>query len=146
MTPESQTTAPLADEFELEAGHAEAIELVTSALADSGFGVLTRIDVHDVFKAKLDFDFRPYTILGACNPHMARRALEARADVGLLLPCNVVVEDTGTGRTTVRIGKPTTLMGVSDLPSDPELGTVAVEVAAKLEVVAESLRAGVLGA
>lgn len=141
MTPEQTITSPLADEFELAVGHGRAIELVTEALAGSGFGVLTRIDVHDVFKAKLDLGFRPYTILGACNPHMARRALEARADVGLLLPCNVVVEEVAAGRSMVRIGKPTTLMDVGDLPTDPALGAVAVQVAEKLTAVAASLKA-----
>ena len=141
MSAESTATEPLAYEFELAVDHDEAIDLVSDALAGSGFGVLTRIDVHDVFRAKLDIQFRPYTILGTCNPHIARRALEARADVGLLLPCNVVVEEVAPGRTLVRIGKPTTLMGVGDLPNDPTLSSVAVEVAEKLEAVAGSLRA-----
>lgn len=133
-------TSTLADELELEADLSEAIDAVTAALATEGFGVLTRIDVHDVFKAKLDLNFRPYSILGACNPHMARRALETRSDVGLLLPCNVVVEETGPGRVTVRIGRPATLMDVADLPSTPGLNEVAKEVSDKLRRVADTLR------
>ena len=135
------TAAPLAENVDLALRLDQAIERVTEALVSEGFGVLTRIDVHTVMKAKLDFDFRPYTILGACNPPIARRALEIRGDVGLLLPCNIVVEEIDPGRTRVRIGKPTTLMNVGDLASDPRLGAVASEVATKLEAVARELRA-----
>ncbi len=138
----NEVASELADELELATDLASAIEAVTGALASEGFGVLTRIDVHDVFKAKLDLDFRPYSILGACNPHMARRALETRSDVGLLLPCNVVVEETAPGMVAVRIGRPTTLMDVADLPSTPGLNEVAREVSEKLGRVAAALRTG----
>lgn len=131
--------APLADELELAAGRDEAIARVTEALKTEGFGVLTRIDIDAVMKTKLDVDLRPYTILGACNPPIAKRALEIRGDVGLLLPCNIVVEETEPGRSRVRIGKPTTLMNVGDLASNEELGAVAVEVAQKLDHVRDSL-------
>ena len=129
----------LADHVTLRLPLDRAIERVTEVLATEGFGVLTRIDVHEVMKAKLDRTHRPYTILGACNPQMAWRALEVRPDVGLLLPCNVVVEEAEPGRSTVRIGKPTTLMDVGDLAASEELGAVAAEVAAKLEAVADRL-------
>ena len=138
-----ETTMPpaLADDVQLTLGFDAAIEAVTEALASEGFGVLTRADVSHVLEAKLGVDFRPYTILGACNPPLAKRALDARPDVGLLLPCNVVVEAVEPGRVMVRIGKPTTLMNVGDLPATPELGEVAVEVAEKLERVRDRLDA-----
>jgi len=130
---------PLADEFELAVGLDDAIERVTQALKTESFGVLTRIDVDAVMKSKLDADLHPYTILGACNPQIAKRALEIRGDVGLLLPCNIVVEETEPGRSRVRIGRPTTLMNVGDLVSNEELGAVAIEVAEKLGRVREAL-------
>ena len=75
----------------------EAIERVTEHLANEGFGVLTTIDVSATLKKKLDVDFQRYTILGACNPHLARRALEAEQDLGVLMPSNVLVYATEEG-------------------------------------------------
>lgn len=84
----------------------EVIDTVTEALKVEGFGVLTRIDVNNVLKTKIDVDFRPYTILGACNPVLAHKALSARPDVGLMLPCNVTVEQSGEDECLVRFIDP----------------------------------------
>lgn len=116
----------------------EAIEKTTLALQAEGFGVLTRIDVQSTFKEKIKVDFRPYVILGACNPLLAHRALSANADVGLLLPCNVTVQDEG-GQIAVTAVNPELMLGV--LQGDPTVSAVAAEAKAKLERVIASLRA-----
>jgi uncharacterized protein (DUF302 family) len=84
----------------------DAVRRITGALAGEGFGVLTRIDVDETLKEKIGVDFRRYVILGACNPKIAHRALTARLDVGLLLPCNVTVFAGDEGETVVQIVKP----------------------------------------
>jgi uncharacterized protein (DUF302 family) len=90
----------------------EALDLVVAALKVEGFGVLTRIDVHKTLKEKLNQDFRPYVILGACNPPLAHRALSTDAAVGLMLPCNVTVEATPENNTLVRIANPQAMLQV----------------------------------
>ncbi|MHC5011970.1 MAG: DUF302 domain-containing protein [Planctomycetota bacterium] len=110
-------------------GVVEAIERVTDALKTEGFGILTRIDVKETFKKKIDVDFRPYVILGACNPHLAHRALTSDPQLGLLLPCNVVVQEEGDG-VLVSVVDPRVMSEMSDAPGLPE---IAGEATAKLE-------------
>jgi len=127
-------------EAELPLDFDAAIERVTEALKTEGFGVLTRIDVHDTLRKKIGAEFRPYAILGACNPHLAHRALSARGDVGMMLPCNVTVESATPGSTLVRIADPEMMMTVGDLGTEPALQEVGGEARARLLRVAEALR------
>ncbi|MCO5185977.1 MAG: DUF302 domain-containing protein [Anaerolineae bacterium] len=110
---------------------------VRSALMAEGFGILTEIDVKATFKKKLDADFRPYKILGACNPPLAYRSLSAVPEVGMLLPCNVVVSQEENGRTLVSIIDPEMMLGVID---DPALAEVACDAKERLQRVVEELK------
>ncbi len=113
--------------------YAEAVERTKAALKDEGFGVLTEIDVKKTMKDKLGVDFRPYVILGACNPPLAHRALEAELDLGLLLPCNVVVYDMD-GQSMVEAMDPGPVM---DIVGNPNLEPIAREVKARLQRVVD---------
>ncbi|GAB4577405.1 MAG: DUF302 domain-containing protein [Anaerolineales bacterium] len=115
----------------------EAIRKATDALKIEGFGVLTKIDVKCTLKEKINVDFRRYVILGACNPALAHRALIANADVGLLLPCNVTVQEAGD-EIAVAAVDPLQMLGV--LRDDPSVQAVAVEARAKLERMIASLK------
>jgi uncharacterized protein (DUF302 family) len=130
----------MAFEITLSGAYDEAIEQVTEALKTEGFGVLTRIDVHTTLKDKLGVEFRPYAILGACNPGLAHRALSSNTLAGLLLPCNVTVEATPNGHVVVRIADPDAMLQTGGLTTDQRLRDVAHEARARLSRVAEALR------
>jgi len=114
----------------------EAIERVTEALKEEGFGVLTEIDVKATLKKKLDLDFRNYRILGACNPPFAHKALMAEPRIGLMLPCNVIVQENEDG--TVEVAAIDPVAAMSSIEND-ELVPIAGEVRARLEKVVAAL-------
>jgi uncharacterized protein (DUF302 family) len=120
----------------LDTSHEDAISAVTDALREEGFGVLTEIDVKSTLKKKLDKDFRKYVILGACNPPYAYRSLEADLDVGLLLPCNVIVYETDDKKAYVAAINPISALEVIQ---SEELRSIAAEVSEKLKRVVEKL-------
>jgi len=120
----------------VETSFAETLERVVSALKDQGFGVLTEIDVRETLKAKLNVDFRKYHILGACNPPFAYQALQAEDKIGVLLPCNVIVQETADGSVEVSAMDPTEAMAMVD---NAHLKGVAEQVRARLQRVVDSL-------
>jgi len=121
---------------DLPVTHDVAIERATAALAAQGFGVLTRIDVHEVLARKIGVQRDPYVILGACNPNFAHQVLQAEPAMGILLPCNVVVEARGRA-SRVWITRPEALF---TLTGRDDVAPVAAEVSRRLEAVAEALR------
>lgn len=121
----------------LDEGFEAAVGKVTAALQQEGFGVLATIDVAGTLNAKLGLDKRPYTILGACNPQLASQALEADPDIGLLLPCNVVVREEEDGRSWVGFMDPSAVLR---LVEQPGIEALASEVRARLERVRDSLQ------
>jgi uncharacterized protein (DUF302 family) len=122
-------------DVKLNVPYDEAISKVTAALKTEGFGVLTSIDVKETLKQKIGVDFRRYIILGACNPALAHRALSADLDVGLLLPCNVIVYEEGA-HSVVTIVDPKAMLTIT---ANPALQPIAEEARVKLQRVAQSL-------
>ncbi len=108
----------------------EAIDKITMALKDVGFGILTEIDMKTTLKNKLDVDRRPYKILGACNPKFANTALGMEDKIGILLPCNVVVMEREDGKVDVSIMDPTVAMSMVE---NPDLEILSADVSEKLE-------------
>lgn len=120
-------------------GYDQALERTTAALKTEGFGVLTTIDVKQTLKQKIDAEFRRYAILGACNPALAHRALQAEIEIGLLLPCNLIVYETGPGQTVVAAMAPLPTIGI--VGDNPTLVGVAHEADERLRRVLASLEA-----
>lgn len=121
---------------EVDTSYEETRERVVAALKEQGFGVLTEIDVKTTLKKKLDAEFRKYTILGACNPPLAYQALQSELQIGLLLPCNVVVYENNDGGSTVAAIDAEVQLGIV---GRPELAEVARDVASRLRKVLEAV-------
>ena len=115
----------------------DAVSAVTESLRSEGFGVLTTIDVRETLKAKLGVDFRPYVILGACNPKLAHEALSLDPQIGLLLPCNVVVQESAAGAVSVSVIDPVSMF---KLAGDSSLEPIAKDVATRLSRALDALK------
>lgn len=132
------TQATIGLKTTLHTDYDSALKRVTDALKAEGFGIVTEMDMKDTFKKKLDIDFRPYKILGACNPNLAYRALTATSDVGLLLPCNVTVAQIDDDHIEVSIIDPLIMMSVV---SNEAVQPIAHEAHERLSRVIQSLKA-----
>ena len=117
----------------------DAVDVVSRELQNEGFGILTRVDVHTTFKKKIGKAFRPYTILGACNPPLAYKALSSEPAAGLMLPCNVIVESDPEGGSLVRIVNPDAMMKAAGFDQDATLCEVGHEASERLQRVANAL-------
>ncbi len=131
----AKTVADYALRKTLSLPYEEAVERVVTALREEGFGVLTEVDVKATVKEKLDVDFRKYVIMGACNPPLAHQALSTDLDIGLLLPCNVIVYE-DAGESVVAILDPISML---DVVKNPDLDPVAEEARTRLKRVAKAL-------
>jgi uncharacterized protein (DUF302 family) len=121
----------------VKGSYEETIPRVTDALKQEGFGILTQIDVRDTLKKKLDVDFPKYIILGACNPPLAHKALSAETEIGLLLPCNVIVYEGKDGRTVVAAQDPDAALGIV---GNPAIAPIAKDARERLVRMIESLK------
>ena len=133
-------TKDLGFDIELPSGFSEAIDQVKDALKQEGFGILTEIDLQAAFREKLGREFRPYIILGACNPSLAFSAINADPAVGLLLPCNVTIESIGEHRTMVRLTNPEALLATASLEASSELANVARDASERMGRVTDTLK------
>jgi uncharacterized protein (DUF302 family) len=131
-----ETTKNYAFSTVVDASYDDAVSKVRDALKEEGFGILTEIDVKETLKKKLDKDFRKYIILGACNPPYAYRSLNADLDVGLLLPCNVIVYETDDKKAYVAAINPVSAL---EIIQNQELKDIAQEVSEKLKRVIKQL-------
>ncbi len=135
MQTDQETGGKISFGLDLDVPYDQALERVSTALKEQGFGVLTEIDVRQTMKQKLDVDFRPYKILGACNPPLAHRALSADLEIGLMLPCNVVVYQQDGG-SRVEFLDPVAALG---MVQNEQLEPVAREARERLAKVARAL-------
>jgi uncharacterized protein (DUF302 family) len=131
-------TTPFGFSVTVQGEYEPTVAAVRAALQQEGFGVLTEIDIRATLKAKLDVDLPPHIILGACNPPLAHKAITAQPEIGLLLPCNVVVRDGGNGTMIVSAMDPVAALS---LAQDPGIEPIALEVRARLERALQSLAA-----
>lgn len=131
-----QTTA-YAHRVELDVPYEEAIEQATAALKEQGFGILTEIDIKAALKEKIGVDVDRYVILGACNPPLAHRALQSEQEIGILLPCNVVVYETKSGGSVVAAMAPRAVMNI--VGGNPELEKVANEAEERIRKAMKTL-------
>ena len=122
--------------IDIDGGIDEVVDKTLAALKEEGFGVLMDLDIQATLKAKLGVERAPYRILGACNPPLANQALEAEPDIGVLLPCNMVVRGLGDGRVRVSFMDPQAVLSMVD---NPQVAELAAEVKARLERVRDSL-------
>ncbi|NIS81057.1 MAG: DUF302 domain-containing protein [Anaerolineales bacterium] len=131
----TKTITDYAYRTEMSVPHEQAVGKVVAALKEEGFGVLTEIDVRATLKKKLDVDFRKYSILGACNPPLAYKALQEELDIGLLLPCNIIVYESDGG-SVISIVDPLSMLGIVE---NPGLEPIADEAQSRLRRVFETL-------
>ena len=133
-------TTNLGFDIELPLAFSNAVARVKDALKQEGFGILTEIDLQAAFREKLGREFRPYVILGACNPPLAYSAISADPSVGLLLPCNVTVESVSEQRAIVRLTNPEALLATASLGPSPELAGVALDAGERMARAATALK------
>lgn len=129
----------LGTEIRLSMPFADALEHTRAALLAEGFGIITTVDMQKAFREKLNADFRPYMILGACNPPLALKALTASPEVGLLLPCNITVEEQAAGRVVVRLVNPSSMLSVGGMAQTAAVREVATDAETRLARVAAAL-------